>query len=83
MLRDMGIALDIIQVATLFDAVDIIYAVAERDVECINPEIASKLRNLTAEQEVIDVLSHIPQLRNPHKLANCAAFLTQCDDGLG
>ncbi len=82
-MSSIGIAIDVIQVANICDAVDVIYAVAERDMECFNPDAVAKLRNLTVEQEVIDVLSHVPQLRNPHNLATYATTLTQCDDGLG
>lgn len=82
-MSNIGIAIDVIQVATICDAADVIYAVAQRDMECFNPDDVAKLRNLTAEQEVVDVLSHVPQLRNPHNLATYAELLTQSDDCLG
>jgi hypothetical protein len=84
-MRDHGIAVDIVQVATIGDAVDAIYAVAERDAESQNPNSnnSSSTQNSLAEQDVIDVLSHVPQLRNPHTLANCASLLAESDDGLG
>jgi hypothetical protein len=83
LLRNNGIAVDVIQVASICDAVDIICAVSERDTDSFNPVACSTYTNITAEQEIIDVLSNVPQLRNPHTLANCAALLSQHDDGLG
>ncbi len=82
-MSSIGIDIHVIQVATICDAADVIYSVAERDMECFNPDDVAKLRNLTAEQEVIDILSHVPQLRNPHNLATYAELLTQNDDYLG
>lgn len=83
LLRNHGIAVDVLQVASISDAVDVICAVSERDTEHLDPVAAATSANVTTEQEIIDILSHVPQLRNPHVLANCAALLAQHDDGLG
>jgi hypothetical protein len=83
-MRDNGITIDVIQVATIRDAVDAIYAVAERDSELLQPDSnPTSMQNTLAEQDVIDVLSHVPQLRNPHTLAICAGLLAKSEDGLG
>lgn len=84
LMRDNGITIDVIQVATIRDAVDAIYAVAERDSELLHPDSnPTSMQNTLAEQDVIDVLSHVPQLRNPHTLAICAGLLAKSEDGLG
>jgi hypothetical protein len=85
-MRDNGIAVDVIQVASICDAVDVIHALAERDAESPDSEYpSSSIQNLycSEAQKVIDVLSHVPQLRNPFTLENCAGLLSQSDDGLG
>ena len=85
-MRDNGIAVDVVQVASICDAVDVMYAVAERDAESHDPESASSSiqnRYCSDAQKVIDVLSHVPQLRNPYTLENCASLLSQSEDGLG
>ena len=71
-------------VSSIRDAVDCIYAVAERDAASPStlPPSASG-RNSSAAEEVIDVLSHVPQLQNPHTLAHCAELLALSEDGLG
>ena len=85
LMRENGINIDIVQVATISDAVKVMFAVAERDSELSNPDSCiSSMQNSMAEQDIIDVLSHVPQLRNPHTLANCASLLAKSDDdGLG
>ncbi len=84
-MRDNGISIDIVQVATISDAVEVMFTVAERDSEMPNPDFCiSSMQNSMAEQDIVDVLSHVPQLRNPHTLANCASLLAKSDvDGLG
>jgi hypothetical protein len=83
LLRNNSMAIDIIQVANVSDAVDILCAVSERDTESLTSVTSLQSTNATAEPEIIEVLSHVPQLRNPHILTNCAALLAQHDDGLG
>ena len=84
LMRDNCIIFDVIQVATIRDAVNVIYAVTERDSELLHPDSnPTSMQHTLAEQDVIDVLSHVPQLRNPHTLAICAGLLAKSEDGLG
>jgi hypothetical protein len=81
--HENDIAIDIIQVPSISDAVDAIYAVAERDVESLQTATTATKHHSLVTQDAVDTLSHVQQLRNPYILASCAAVIAQTDDGLG